>query len=66
MTDSCHLENRQIAIYPDSAEQVSSVLAVRRLEFLKWNLLWAAHLRHMFCIIMQNFVEIGRTVAEIS
>jgi len=38
--------------------------AVRRLGSLKLNFYQAMHSKDMFCIIMPNFMEIGRTVAK--
>jgi len=45
---------------------IFKMLAARHLGILKLKFLTTNHFRDMFCIIKLNFVEIERTVAEIS
>jgi len=69
MTDSRHVENRQIAICHYDAERVSQAYrpftilpGFKKREFLMGGTL----VTHMFCIITPNCMEIGRIVAEVS
>ena len=45
---------------------ILKMAAVRHLGILKLNFLTANHFRDTFCVIALNFVDIGRTVAEIA
>jgi len=65
MADSCHLENRKIAISHDNAKLVSlaywrSASYISEFKFF----LTTVHFRNVFCIIMPNFVKIGRAIAS--
>jgi len=44
---------------------IFKIAALRRLGFLRLKFLTSMHFRDMFCMIVQNHVQIGHTVAEI-